>query len=326
MRRREFIALVGGVVAWPTTMNAQQPSTPLVGFMSGRSPEESAHLVAAFHQGLQELGFTEGQNVTIEYRWARGDFSRLSALAADLVTRRVNVLSSVGGTPSARAAKAATSTIPIVFATGGDPVEDGLVESFNRPGGNATGYAILTNLIEPKRLGLLQELVPNVGVYGALLNPSSADATRQLQELEEAASKIGKRIFAAFAGNDPEVDAALGALSREQVGALLVAANAYFDTRRRRLIALAAQYRIPALYHFREYVVDGGLISYGPSAIEAYRQIGIYVGRILRGASPSDLPVVQPTKFEFVVNLKTAKALGLAIPQAILLRADEVIE
>ena len=271
MKRRLFIALVGGVVAWPGNMNAQQPPTPNVGFMSYRSPEESVHLVAAFHQGLQELGFVEGQNLTIEYRWARGDYSRPPALAAELVSRRVDVLVAVGGGIAARTAKAATSTIPIVFATGLDPVEDGLVKSFNRPGGNATGYAIWTNYIESKRLGLLHELAPNVEVYGTLLNPSDAVFARsQLQQLEEAARSIGKRIFPAYAGNDADLDAALAALSREQVGALLVSASAYFDTRRQRIIALVAPYRIPAIFHFREYVVDGGLMSYGPSATDAY--------------------------------------------------------
>ena len=324
MKRRVFIALVGSVVAWPGTMNAQQPSTPIVGFMSSRAPEESAHLVAAFHQGLQELGFVEGQNVIIEYRWAHGDHNLPPVLAAELVARRVNVLVSVGGRTGA--ARAATSTIPIVFATGVDPVKEGYVESFNRPGGNATGYTIWTNQIEQKRLGLLHELVPNVGVYGTLINPNSLFAARYLQELEEAARRIGKRIFAVYAGNDTDLDVALATLSREQIGALLVIADAYFDTRRQRLVALAAQYRIPTLFHFREYVVDGGLISYGPSATEAHRQVGIYTGRILKGASPSDLPVLQANKFELIVNFKTAKALGLTIPQAILLQADEVIE
>jgi len=324
MRRREFISLVGGMVAWPGTMNAQQPSTPIVGFMSTRSAEDTAHLVTAFHQGLQELGFSAGQNVTIEYRYAHGDYSRLPALAAELVARRVNVLVSVGGYSAV--AKAATSTIPIVFATGIDPVEAGIIESFNRPGGNATGYTIWTNQIEQKRLGLLHELVPNAGVYGTLLNPNNALVARRLQELQEAASKIGKHIFAAYAGNDTDLDAALGALSREQVGALLVMADAYFDTRRQRLAALAAQYRIPTFFHFREYVVDGGLISYGPSATEAHRQVGIYAGRILRGASPSDLPIMQANKFELIINLKTAKALGLTINPTLLAQADEVIE
>src|SRR5262245_4227671 len=323
MKRRVIIALIGCVAGHHERPAVQHAD----GFLSSRSPEESAHLVAAFHNGLQELGFVEGQNLAIEYRWARGDPSLPRTLAAELVARRVNVLIAVGGGSSPRAAKAATSTIPIVFATGVDPVEEGLVESFNRPGGNATGYAIWTNYIESKRLGLLHELAPNVESYGALLNSSDAAfARRQLQELEEAARRIGKRLFTAYAGNDADLDAALGALSREQVGALLVSASAYFDTRRQRIIELAAQYRIPAIFHFREYVVDGGLMSYGPSATDAYRQIGIYAGRILKGASPGELPVMRATKFEFVVNLKTAKELGLAIPPTILSRADEVIE
>ena len=324
MNRREFVALLGSVVSWPRTMNAQQPSTPIVGFMSARSAEDTAHLIPAFHQGLQELGFIEGQNVIIEYRWGDGDYGRLPALVSELVGRRVNVLAVLAG--GIGSAKAATSAIPIVFATGIDPVKEGFVESFSRPGGNVTGYTMLTNQLEPKRLGLLQELVPNVEVYGTLLNPSNAYAARNLQELEQAASKIGKRIFAVYAGNDTDLDVALAALSREQIGALLVTADGYFDTRRRRIISLAAQYRIPTLFHFREYVVDGGLISYGPSSTDAHRHVGIYVGRILRGASPSDLPIVQANKFELTVNLKTAKTLGLTIPQAILLQADEVID
>jgi putative tryptophan/tyrosine transport system substrate-binding protein len=327
VNRRKFISLLGGAAAaWPFAARAQQPAMPVVGFMSGRSPEDSVHLVAAFRQGLREGGFVERQNVAIEYRWARGDYGQLPALAAELVKLRVNVLAGVGGDPSARAAKAATSTIPVVFGMGGDPIKAGLVESLNRPGGNATGFTILTNEMEPKRLGLLHELVPGIPLFGAILNPNFPPAAGQLNDLEEAARKIGQRVVVARASNDSELDAALAALLRERVGALLVAADPYFDTRRDRIIAFAAQNRLPAMYQFREYAVAGGLISYGPSITDAYRQGGIYAARILNGAKPADLPVVQPTKFEFVINLKTAKALGFEIPPAISARADEVIE
>jgi putative tryptophan/tyrosine transport system substrate-binding protein len=327
LRRREFITLLGGAaVAWPLAARAQQPAMPVIGFMSGRSPEDSVHLVAAFRQGLGEGGFVEGRNVAIEFRWARGEYDRLPALAAELVGRRVAVLAGVGGDPSARAAKQATATIPIVFGMGGDPIKAGLVESLNRPGGNATGYTLLTNQMEPKRLGLLHELAPGASLIGVLLNPSFPPATLQLQELEEAARTIGQRLFVAKASNDAELDAAFASLLQQGLGALLVAADPYFDTRRDRIIAFAAQSRLPAIYQFREYAVAGGLISYGPSITEGYRQAGIYAGRILKGAKPADLPVVQPTKFEFIINLKTAKALGFEIPPTVSARADEVIE
>jgi putative ABC transport system substrate-binding protein len=299
---------------------------PVVGFMSSRSPEDSVHLIAAFRQGLGEAGFVEGQNIAIEYRWALGQPDRLPALAADLVSRRVAVLVGVGGDVSALAAKPATSAIPIVFGIGGDPINAGLVKSFNRPGGNVTGYTLLTNDMEPKRLGLLHDLVPGAPVVGVLLSPNFPPAARQLQALEEAARTIGQRLFVSNASNDAELNAGFVLLLQQRVGALLVAASSYFDTRRDRIIAFAAQNRLPAIYQFREYAVAGGLISYGPSTTDAYRQAGIYVGRILKGAKPADLPVVQPTKFEFVINLKTAKALGLTIPAGLLSFADEVIE
>jgi ABC-type uncharacterized transport system substrate-binding protein len=321
MRRREFITLLGGAAAWP-----QEAAMPVLGFMSARSPEDSVYVLAAFHKGLQESGLVDGRNVRIEYRWARGDYGRLPALAAAFVNRRVNVLVATGGDASARAAKAATSVISIVFITGGDPVEAGLVESFNRPGGNATGCVVLSNDMEPKRLDLLREIVPGVSLFGALINPNFPPAAGQLRDLEAAAPKIGRRLFIAKASNDAELDAGFAALLHERAGALVVASDPYFDTRRARIIAFAAQHRLPAVYQFREYAFDGGLISYGPSITDAYRQVGIYVGRILRGAKPADLPVMQPTKFDFVINLKTAKALGLEIPDKLLALADEVIE
>jgi ABC-type uncharacterized transport system substrate-binding protein len=328
VRRRQFITLVGGaaVAAWPLAARAQQAAMPVVGFMSSRGPEDSAHLLAAFRQGLVESGFIEGQNVVIEFRWARGQYQRLPALAADLVSRQVAVFVAVGGgETSAVAAKQSTSTIPIVFATV-DPVKDGLVESFNRPGRNATGSVLATTEMEPKRLGLLHELVPSVPLIGALLNPNVPEAARQLPELEEVARTIGQRLFVARASDDEELNAAFALLLQQRVGALLVAADAYFDTRRDRIIAFAAESRLPAIYHFREYAVAGGLVSYGPSITDAYQQVGIYTGRILKGAKPADLPVVQPTKFDFVINMKTAKVLGFEIPPALLARADEVIE
>jgi putative ABC transport system substrate-binding protein len=327
MKRREFITLIGGAAAaWPLAARAQQPAMPVIGFMSGRSPEDSAHLLAAFRQGLSEVGFVEGQNVAFEFRWARGQYDRLPALAAELVERRVAVLAGVGGDVSAIAAKWATSTIPIVFGTGSDPVAAGLVDSFNRPGGNATGYTLLTNEIEPKRLGLLHELVPDAAFIGALLNPNFPPAARQLREIEDAAPKIGVRLFVTNASNDTELTAAFESFAQQRVRAVLVAADPYFDTRRDRIIALAAQNRLPAIYQFREYAISGGLISYGPRITDGYRQAGIYAGRMLHGAKPADLPVVQPTRFELVINLKTANALGLLVPNAMQLLADEVIE
>jgi putative tryptophan/tyrosine transport system substrate-binding protein len=325
--RREFITLLGGAaVVWPLAARAQQAAMPVIGFMSGRSPEDSAHLVAAFRQGLSDLGFTEGQNVGIEFRWAHGHYDRLPAFAAELVGRRVAVLAAVGGDVSSLAAKQATSTIPIVFGMGADPVRAGLVDSFARPGGNATGYNILTNLIEPKRIGLLLELVPDLRLLGILINPDTPPAARQLREIEDAAGKIGQRLFIAKAGNDSDLNAAFDSLLQQRVGAMLVAASAYYDTRREAIIDFAERSKLPAMYQLREYAVAGGLISYGPRITDSYHQAGIYVGRILKGAKPADLPVLQPTKFELVVNLKTAAALGLAVPNTMQLLADEVIE
>ena len=326
MRRREFITLLGGVAAaWPLAARAQQ-SMPVIGFMSARSPEDSVHLLEAFRRGLKEGGFVEGQNVAIEFRWARGEYNRLPEMAADLVSRRVNVLTAVGGDPSPRAAKRATSTIPIVFGMGGDPVRDGLVESFNRPGGNVTGVTLMTNLMESKRFGLLRDLVPDTQLVGVLLNPSFAPSARQLQQIEEAARSIGQRLIVAKASTDEGLDAAFTALVRERADALLVAADPYFDTRRDRIVGFAQRQRLPAIYHFREYVLAGGLLSYGISLTDAYRQFGVYTATILKGAKPADLPVLQPTKFELVINLKTAKTLGLKISDNLLTLADEVIE
>jgi len=325
MRRREFITLLGAAAAWPLAARAQQ-SMPVIGFMSARSPEDSVHLLEAFRRGLKEGGFVEGQNVAIEFRWARGEYNRLPEMAADLVSRRVNVLTAVGGDPSPRAAKRATSTIPIVFGMGGDPVRDGLVESFNRPGGNVTGVTLMTNLMESKRFGLLRDLVPDTKLVGVLLNPSFAPSARQLQQIEEAARSIGQRLIVAKASTDEGLEAAFTALVRERADALLVAADPYFDTRRDRIVGFAQRQRLPAIYQFREYVLAGGLLSYGISLTDAYRQFGVYTATILKGAKPADLPVLQPTKFELVINLKTAKTLGLKISDNLLTLADEVIE
>jgi putative ABC transport system substrate-binding protein len=326
MRRREFITVLGSAAMWPLVARAQQPAMPVIGFMSGRSAEDSPHVLAAFRQGLSDFGFVEWQNIAIEFRWAGGQYDRLPSLAAELVARRVAVLAALGGDASSAAAKQATSVIPIVFGMGGDPVQAGLVESFNRPGGNATGYTILTIDLEPKRIGLLRELVPSTPLIGALLGPGVTVPAHQLKEIEDATRKTGQRLFVAKAGSDAELDAALGSLIQERVGALLVAASAYFDVRRDRIIAFAAQHKLPAIYQLREYAVAGGLISYGPRITDSYHQAGIYVGRILKGAKPADLPVLQAARFELVINMKTANPLGLAVPNSMQLLADEVIE
>jgi len=327
MRRRDFIKVIAGsaAAALPLAAHAQQPVMPVIGFLSARSPDDTGPVLQAFLKGLGEAGFFDGQNVIIEYRWARGEYGRLPAFAAELVQRRVNVLVATGGEASAKAAKQATSTIPIVFVTA-DPVRAGLVESLNRPGGNATGSYVPTPDMEQKRLSLLHELTPGVPLMGALLNPNSPDAARQLPAIEQAAQTTGRRLFVAKASDDDELKAAFALLLQQGIGALLVAADPYFDTRRDRIIAFAAQNRLPAVYHFREYAVAGGLVSYAPSITDAYRQAGNYTGRILKGEKPADLPVLQPTKFDFVINLKTARALGLTVPFGLLNAADEVIE
>ena len=326
MRRREFITLLGGAAAWPLKARAQQSAMPVIGFMSARSQEDSVDGLEAFRRGLKEGGFTEGENVAIEFRWALGDYTRLPALAADLVGRQVAVIVAAGGEPSGLAAKAATTTIPIVFGIGGDPVKAGLVDSFSRPGGNVTGVTLLTSLMEPKRLGLLRDLVPGVALIGVLINPDFPPAALQQQQIEGAARAIEQRIVITKASNDDALEAAFRSLMQEGAGALLVTAAPYFDTRRDRIIAFAARQRLPAIYQFREYAIAGGLLSYGVSIAEGYRQYGIYAARILKGANPAELPVHQPTKFELVINLKTATALGLKISDNLLTLADEVIE
>jgi putative ABC transport system substrate-binding protein len=327
MRRREFITLLGGAASWPIAALAEQPSSlPVIGYLASRSAADSSTLVAAFRKGLGEAGFVEGQNITIEYRWADGQYDRLPKLAAELVQRRVVLLVTTGGEPSALAAKAATSTIPIVFTTGGDPVKIGLVESLSRPGGNATGISLLTTTPEAKRLGLLRELVPSAKVVGILIDPNFQEAEAQARELGDAAGIINQRIHIAHARNDDELRLAFQMLVRERADTLLVAADPFFDTRYDRIIAFAADNRLPAIYQFRQYAIAGGLMSYGISLTDGYRQVGIYAGQILKGAKAADLPIWQSIRFEFVVNLKTAKTLGLEIPAMLLARADEVIE
>ena len=328
MRRRDFIKLIASSVgaAWPLATRAQQSAIPVIGFMSARTPDDSAQALSAFRHGLAEAGFVAGRTLVIEFRWAQGDYDRLPALAADLVSRGVAVLIAVGGDASALAAKKAAATIPVVFGIGGDPVKAGLVASFNRPGGNVTGYTLWTNEMEAKRLGSLRELVPAVPLIGVLVNPRAPSAGQELEDLELAAKEINQRLFVAPENGDAELDAALVSLTQQRVGALLVTASSFFDTRLNRIVEFAAQHRLPAIYQFREYAVAGGLISYGPSIAESYRNAGAYVGRILKGAKPADLPVLQPTKFDFVINLKTAKALGLTVPPTLLAQAGEVIE
>jgi putative ABC transport system substrate-binding protein len=327
MRRRDFIkAVAGSSVAWSLAARAQQPAMPVIGFLSGRSASEAAYAVAAFQAGLNENGYVEGQNVAIEYRWAEGQYNRLPALAAELVQRQVNVIAATGATNSALAAKAATTTIPIVFNSGDDPVKLGLVASLSRPGGNTTGINFFVSQLEGKRLGLLHELVPTATLTGVLLNPNNAPFRFQLKDIEEAAHSMGQQIHVVHASTEQGIHNAFKDLARMRVQSLLVGGDPFFNGRREQLVTLAAHYSIPAMYELREFVTAGGLMSYGTNLPDTYRQIGIYTARILKGEKPADLPVMQPTKFEFLINLKTAKVLGLEVPPTLSARADEVIE
>jgi putative ABC transport system substrate-binding protein len=328
MHRRELMTLIGGLAAsaaWPRAARAQQPTMPVIGVLSGRSLGDSEEFVAAFGKGLNEVGFFEHRNVAIEYRWAENHVDRLPALAAELVRRQVAVILAVGGVPPAQVAKAATSTIPIVFIIGGDPVKLGLVASLNRPEANVTGVTILSGALTAKRLELLRELRPQASV-ACLVNPSSPEAATQLTDIREAARTTGKDLHLLNVSNDQDLDAAFASLAREQFGGLLMANDAFFVGRREQIVALAASHAIPAMYFLREFTAVGGLMSYGNSLADSYHRVGSHVGKILRGAKPADLPVEQAVKIELVLNLKTAKTLGLTFPMTLLGRADEVIE
>jgi putative ABC transport system substrate-binding protein len=299
---------------------------PVIGYLSARSPEDTAHLVDAFRRGLREAGFVEGQNVTVEYRWAFGQHDRLPGLAADLVHKPVAVLVSTGGESAALAARAATSTIPIAFIIGGDPVKLGLAATYSQPGGNATGVSIMTSTLEPKRLELLRELVPQASTIGVFLDPNFPPYEEQLGDLREAARALDLQVQELRVGTDAEIEQAFETVARQHIAAVMVVAGPFFDTRRDKLVTLATRYAVPAMYHFREFTAAGGLVSYGIDSRVSYRQIGVYAGGILKGEKVANLPVIQPTKFELVINLKTAKTLGLKVPLTLQVAADEVIE
>jgi putative tryptophan/tyrosine transport system substrate-binding protein len=327
MRRREFITLFGGAAAaWPLGARAQQPAMPVIGFLNVQSASSRPHQVDAFRQGLAEVGYIESKNVTIEYRWAENQYDRLPELAADLVRRHVAVIAATGGAPSALAAKAATSTIPIIFTAGSDPVRAGLVPSLNRPGGNVTGISFLTDALAAKRLGLLREIMRGPGAIAVLINPQGPDAPAQVKDIRSASQATGQAINITMASTQGEIDVAFANITKSQARALIVGADPFFNDSRQQIVALAAQSSLPAIYEVRDFVLAGGLMSYGASITDAYRQAGVYTGRILKGEKPGELPVVQAVKFEFVFNSKTAKALGLELNPQLLATADEVID
>ena len=327
MRRRDFIkAIVGSAAGFPLAARAQQATMPVVGFIHPLSPENVPHFVRAFHRGLKEAGFVEGQNVAVEYRWARGQYDRMPELAADLVSRQVAVIAAVGGAPSPQIVEKATRTIPIVFASNGDPVSEGLVASLNRPGGNATGVTVFGTAAVAKRMQLLKEVAPQATVIGFLMNPTNPNGNSEMRAAQAAASSLGKELLVLRASSEGDIDAAFATMAEQRGGALLGATDTFLFGRRDKIVSLAAQYRIPAIYYLPEFAEAGGLMAYGNRVTETYRQVGIYVGRILKGEKPADLPVVQATAYEFVINLRTAKALGVTIPPGVISFADAVIE
>jgi putative ABC transport system substrate-binding protein len=327
MRRRDVLMALGGAAAlWPLSTLAQTSAVPVIGFLNAQKSADFGHVVRAFHRGLNEGGFIEGKNVNIEYRWAEGRYDRLAALAADLVTRRVNVIAATGGDASARAAKAATTEIPVVFTIGGDPVDLGLVASFNRPGGNLTGLTQYTAALEGKRLEVLHELMPSASAVAMLVDPGNPNIGVQLRDLPTAAQKMNMQLTILRASSEREIDEVFATFDRPKFQALFVASDPFFNSRREQIVARVGAVSIPAIFHQREFVTAGGLISYGSSALDMYRQAGLYAARILKGAKPTELPVLQPTKFELVINLKTAKTLGVVVPPSLLTQADEVIE
>jgi putative tryptophan/tyrosine transport system substrate-binding protein len=326
IRRREFIAALGGAAAWPLRARAQQPAIPVIGFLGSRSPEDSATLVAGFHEGLAETGFVENRNVTIEFRWAEGHYDRLPVLSADLVSRQVAVIAAPGGIVAGLAAKAAAAKIPIIFLTGADPVQFGLVSSFSRPEGNITGVAILTNTLAPKQLELLHEVVPTSTLVAFLVNPKNPITESDTRDVRSAANTTRQQILVLDASNDSDLDDAFTALVQQHAEALLVQSDPFFNSRPDKIVALAARHAIPAIYQWRDFPAAGGLMSYGTILADAYRQVGIYAGKILKGAKPSDLPVQQSVKVQLIINLKTAKALGITVPLPLSGRADELIE
>jgi putative ABC transport system substrate-binding protein len=325
VQRRQFLVAAGALLAAPR-IRSQPRAIRTIGYLSPRSADVDAHLLAAFRKGLTEAGYIEGRNLNIEYRWAEGQYDRLPSLAADLASRQVAVIITVGGPQPARAMRAVTQSIPIVFLTGSDPVQDGLVGSFNRPGGNTTGIHVFTSSLGPKRLELLRELVPKGGVIGFLVNPTSQIAKIQLIEVHDAARAMGQQIYVVNASTKLEIDEAFAALAQRKASGLLMSADLFYQVQREQLVALASRYAIPTMYEWREFVMAGGLISYSTARSDAHRQSGAYVGRILNGAKPGELPVIRSTEFELVLNLKTAKQLGLAIPRDFLARVDEAIQ